>query len=183
MADPLLRDSQDASFINAGDLVREIPFVTPEESLSSATEKLWVRDLGWLPVVDSASSRRFLGIITRRDLLGAFDREALQNSRLFARVRHDDATARAMDYFELPEEHRLREIKVPPGFYGQTLAQANFRSRYGITILSIVRPKDPDGFRRFVPTAEDRLEEGDLLIVLASEKAMNEFEAAMAPEK
>ncbi|HSP06565.1 MAG TPA: chloride channel protein, partial [Acidobacteriota bacterium] len=96
MADPLLRDSQDASFINAGDLVREIPFVTPDESLSSATEKLWVRDLGWLPVVDSASSRKFLGIITRRDLLGAFDREALQNSRLFARVRHDDATARAM---------------------------------------------------------------------------------------
>lgn len=182
MGDPFLRDSHDASFINAGDLVRETPSVTPEESLSSATEKLWVRDLGWLPVVDSPATLRFLGIITRRDLLGAFDREALQNSKLFTRVRHDDPAEGSLEYFELPEEHRLREIKVPHQFIGQTIAQSNFRSRYGITILSIVRPTEGGSHRRFVPTAEDRLEEGDLLIVLASEKAMNEFDTPGRPK-
>lgn len=177
MGDPSLRDSHDASFINAGDLVREVPFVTPDESLSSATEKLWVRDLGWLPVVESAQNRKFLGIITRRDLLGAFDREALQNSRLFARVKHSDSsTEDEMSYFEIPEEHRLRRVKLPAQFHGLTIAQANFRSRHGINIVSVIRPKEAGGTRRFVPTAEDRLEEGDWLIVLASEKALNEFE-------
>lgn len=176
MGDPTLRDSHDASFINAGDLVREVPFVTPDESLSSATEKLWVRDLGWLPVVDSAQDRKFLGIITRRDLLGAFDREALQNSRLFARVKHSDSNEDEMSYFEIPEEHRLRRVKLPSQFNGLTISQANFRSRHGINILSVIRSKETGGTRRFVPTAEDRLEEGDWLIVLASEKALNEFD-------
>jgi CIC family chloride channel protein len=74
-ADPNLSD-----LVIAEDLVTEIPFVTPQEPLTSVNEKLWFRDLGQLPVVDSAESRRFAGIVTRRDLLGAFDHEVLQRS-------------------------------------------------------------------------------------------------------
>ncbi len=55
-ADPELSD-----LVIAEDLVTEIPFVTPEEPLTSVNEKLWFRDLGQLPVVDSAETRRFLG--------------------------------------------------------------------------------------------------------------------------
>ena len=43
----------------AEDLVTEIPCVTPQESLPSVNEKLWFRDLGHLPVVDSPETRRF----------------------------------------------------------------------------------------------------------------------------
>src|SRR5262249_61503940 len=57
----------------AEDLVTEIPCVTPSESLTSVNEKLWFRDLGHLPVVDSLENKRFLGIVTRRGPLGAVD--------------------------------------------------------------------------------------------------------------
>ena len=94
----------------AADLFAEVPFVTPEEPLTSVNDKLWFRDLGQLPVVDSAEGRRFLGVVTRRDLLGAFDREILQRDRLVARFRATGASGR-VDYFDLPEKHRLAEVK------------------------------------------------------------------------
>ena len=96
-----------SSLVIAEDLVSQIPFVTPAEPLTSVNEKLWFRDLGQLPVVDSAEERRFLGIVTRRDLLGAFDREVLRHNRLVARVRMFREGGSEMDYFELPEKHRL----------------------------------------------------------------------------
>ena len=94
----------------AEDLVSEIPSVTPSEPLTSVNEKLWFRDLGQLPVVDP-ETRRFLGIVTRRDLLGAFDREVLQRNRLTARVRFGDDLAQ-VSTFDLPEKHRLSPVDV-----------------------------------------------------------------------
>src|SRR6266508_5310338 len=101
-------DKELGGLVIAEDLVTEIPFVTPSESLTSVNEKLWFRDLGHLPVVDSLENKRFLGIVTRRDLLGAIDREVLQRSRLVARVRtFSEQEGGEMDYFELPEKHRM----------------------------------------------------------------------------
>ena len=71
---------------------------------------------GAIVCVDSPDTRRFLGIVTRRDLLGAIDREVLQSSRLVARVRtfSEGEGEGEMDYFELPEKHRMIELDTPP---------------------------------------------------------------------
>jgi CBS domain-containing protein len=90
-----------ASFVIADDLVTEIPVVTPGDSLVEVNEKLWFRDLGQLPVVDDDETRKFLGIVTRRDVLGAFDREVLRRNRLLAKVRS--------------VEGRIRLLRAPRG--------------------------------------------------------------------
>ncbi|MGH9315646.1 MAG: chloride channel protein [Thermoanaerobaculia bacterium] len=156
----------------AEDLVVEIPFVTPSESLTSVNEKLWFRDLGQLPVVESPETRKFLGIVTRRDLLGAFDREVLQRSRLLARVRTVTDRREEMDYFELPEKHQLVEVGVPPGIEGQTVAESGIRSRFGVSVLAVKRLTREGFERRFVPGPGDRFERGDVLIVLGTEEAI-----------
>ncbi|HKB69344.1 MAG TPA: chloride channel protein [Thermoanaerobaculia bacterium] len=187
LGDPELADSSVANLIIAGDIVREIPSVTPEESLASVNEKLWLRDLGWLPVVESPESRKFLGMVTRRDVLGAFERESLRQSHLFARVsrtRLEGGTE--VDYFELPEQHRLSQLDVPADLVGETVGETALRSRYGITILAIKR-LDRDGLeRRFVPAATDRLERGDRLVVLATDEGITRFsqrsDGSSAPE-
>jgi CIC family chloride channel protein len=158
----------------AEDIVTEIPCVTPAESLTSVNEKLWFRDLGHLPVVDSLETRRFLGIVTRRDLLGAIDREVLQGSRLVARVRtfSDQEGEGEMDYFELPEKHRMIELDMPPALAGRTVAESGIRTRYGVSVLAVKR-RTRDGLeRRFVPGPEDSFDAGDVLIVLGTEEAI-----------
>jgi CIC family chloride channel protein len=167
-------DQDLSGLVIAEDLVTEIPFVTPSEPLTSVNEKLWFQDLGQLPVVESAESRRFLGIVTRRDLLGAFDREVLQRNRLMARVRtFGEAEGEGeVDYFELPEKHRLLQIDVPPGLEGRTMGEAGLRSRYGVSVLAVKRLNREGLERRFVPGPDDRFEHGDVLIVLGTEEAI-----------
>src|SRR5262249_60304737 len=91
----------------AEDLVTEIPCVTPSESLTSVNEKLWFRDLGHLPVVDSLENKRFLGIVTRRGLLGAIDRGVPQRSRPVARLRPLPGGEGAAEagYLQVPGKH------------------------------------------------------------------------------
>ncbi len=162
------------SVVIAEDLVSDIPFVTPAEPLTSVNEKLWFRDLGQLPVVDSPETRRFQGIVTRRDLLGAFDREVLQHNRLLARVRRDRETGE-VDYFELPEKHVLVELPVPRWIEGRTVGESGLRSRYGISVLAVKRWTREGVQRRFVPAPDDRLEPGDTLIVLGTDDALEKL--------
>ncbi len=180
LGDPELSDPSLSHLVIAGDLVREIPFVTPEESLASVNEKLWLRDLGWLPVVQSEHDRKFVGMVTRRDLLGAFERESLRHSRMFAKIGHGEFGAREVDYFELPERHRLSQIDVPTEFYGRTISEANLRSRFGVTVLAVKRLGRDGLERRFVPAAADRLQRGDRLILLATEEALSKLESGVA---
>ncbi len=173
-------DKELGGLVIAEDLVTEIPCVTPSESLTSVNEKLWFRDLGHLPVVDSPETRRFLGIVTRRDLLGAIDREVLQRSRLVARVRafSEEEGQGEMDYFELPEKHRMIELDTPAGLAGRTVSESGIRTRFGVSVLAVKRRSREGLERRFVPGPDDRFESGDVLIVLGTEEAIQRLRSA-----
>ena len=173
----ILHEQDLSSVVIAEDLVSEIPFVTPSEPLTSVNEKLWFRDLGQLPVVESLETRRFLGIVTRRDLLGAFDREVLQHNRLLARVRTIGEGNEEMDYFELPEKHRLVELPIPRSLEGKTVAESGLRNRFGVSVLAVKRQARDGIQRRFVPGPEDRLQPRDVLIVLGTDDAIANLKA------
>jgi trk system potassium uptake protein TrkA len=126
-----------------------------------------------LPVVDE-ESRKFLGIVTRRDILGAFDREVLRRNRLLAKVRSIEGTG--FDYFELPEESRMSRIAVPAEFVGQTLAEAQLRARHGITVMAIQRMDAAGREHRIAPRPDTRLQRGDMLVVLGEDSAMERLE-------
>jgi len=164
-------ESELSKLVIAADLATEIPFVTPEEPLTSVNEKLWFRDMGQLPVVDAVDTRKFLGVVTQRDLLGAFDAEVLKRNRLLARVR-TVGEAGEVDYLELPEKHRLIEVDVPASIEGLTIAEAALRSRYGVSVLAVKRLTRQGLEKRFVPEPSDRFEHGDVLVVLGSEDAI-----------
>jgi CIC family chloride channel protein len=161
-----------SGLVIATDLLVEIPFVTPGESLSAVNEKIWFRDVGQLPVVDAPETRRFLGIVTQRDLLGAFDSEVLRRSRLLTPVRTIGPEGGELDYLELPENHRLVEMDVPPPIEGRSIAEAALRSRFGVSILAIKRMGRDGHERRFVPGPAERLLHGDVLVVLGSDESL-----------
>ncbi|HEY1434187.1 MAG TPA: chloride channel protein, partial [Thermoanaerobaculia bacterium] len=165
-------DRELSGVVVAADLMTEIPFATPEEPLTSVNEKLWFRDVGQLPVVDAAATRRFLGVVTQRDLLGAFDSEVLKRNRLIARVRTFGETGGEVDYLELPEKHHLVELEVPAAIAGRTISEAALRSRYGVSVLAIKRLARDGVERRFVPEPSDRFAHGDVLVVLGNDESI-----------
>ncbi|MGH7563040.1 MAG: chloride channel protein, partial [Gemmatimonadota bacterium] len=154
----------------AADLVTEIPVVTPDDSLVEVNEKLWFRDLGQLPVVDDPEERRFQGIVTRRDVLGAFDREVLRRNVLLAKIRAVEGAG--FDYFELPAHEQMSRLPVPAELVGRSLRETGLRERYGISVIAIQRI-DPTGQEtRVAPRADTVLRRGDVLVVMGEEGAV-----------
>jgi CIC family chloride channel protein len=64
--------------IVAGDLAsQQFERVTPNDSLATALQKLGVRGSHYVPVVDAQHEDRLIGVIGRREILAAYERELL----------------------------------------------------------------------------------------------------------
>lgn len=164
------QDGAYGPLVIAADLVTEIPVVTPEDSLVEVNEKLWFRDLGQLPVVDDDEKRRFLGIVTRRDVLGAFDREVLRRNALLAKIRAVEGAG--FDYFELPARERMSRLPVPAEMIGKPLRETGLRERYGLSVMTIQRMDATGQETRVAPRADTVLRRGDVLVVMGEEGAV-----------
>jgi trk system potassium uptake protein TrkA len=90
------------------------------------------------------------------------------------RVGHS-MTGRALDYFQLDPGFALVEATAPREIVGKTLAGAEVRRRYGITVVCI----KPEGGAFTYATPDTVVQEGDILVV-AAETARAEAFAELA---
>jgi CIC family chloride channel protein len=73
--DALLHRSELTTVLIAADLAGPVDVVTPTDSLRVALSRMNARAVDAIPVVDSEQSRRYLGVLSRADLLAAYERE------------------------------------------------------------------------------------------------------------
>lgn len=159
----------------AGDLARSVPVAAPDDTLLALSEKLWEVDWGEVPVVEPGPPSRFLGIVTRRDLLGAFDREILQRDVLVTRVVWFEGQREAADFLELPRGQRVELVAPPRSLVGHGVDVGDVHRRYGITVLG-VRLGAGNGSPRLVEPAPDRsLVAEDRLLVKGMPEAIEAF--------
>ena len=70
----VLHDQQLEHLVVAKDLAtRQVITVYPDDNLYTAFEKIAARDFSILPVVSRENPNRLLGIVTRRDMIGAYN--------------------------------------------------------------------------------------------------------------
>lgn len=161
--------------VSAGDVARPVPIAAPGDSLLELSEKLWDVDWGEVPVVEPGPPQRFLGIVTRRDLLGAFDREVLQRDVLVTRVVWFDGQREAADYLELPRGQRVELVAPPPWLVGRGVDIGEVHRRCGITVLG-VRTSDRGAPASLVePSTERALATEDRLLVKGPPEAIAGF--------
>ncbi|MGK0550928.1 potassium channel family protein [Enterococcus faecalis] len=80
------------------------------------------------------------------------------------RIAHKLVSRNILDYIELSSEFSLAEIRVTNArFYNKTLAELNFRQRFGLTIVAIRRSKSEVIVS---PAAEEIVRENDNLLVI-----------------
>jgi CIC family chloride channel protein len=60
-------------------MTRDPVTVTPVDTLEDASRKMALREIGRLPVVDGEDMQRVVGIITRSDIINAYNRRVLQD--------------------------------------------------------------------------------------------------------
>ena len=150
----------------AGEVAVPLEAVTPDATLLELSEKLWGLDWGEVPVVEDGTSGRFLGVVTRRDLLGALDREILQRDILLTRVVRFEASGEAADYLELPPGDRVELVTTPPPLVGKRIDHAALRARFGVLVVA-VRTGTRAG-ELLDPPAEYELRATDRLLVIGT---------------
>jgi chloride channel protein, CIC family len=168
-----LTNPEAGGLVIAQDLAKGVPVAFPDESIADVNQRLWLQDVGHLPVVKSEKDRSYLGILTRRDVLGAVDREILKRNVHFAPVRTfgRDET----DYFELPPGGRMEAVRVPPSLIGMTIADAALGRKFNVTIVAVKRRDHHGEEVRYLPQADIQLQSGDTLIVLGTDDSVQKL--------
>ena len=164
-----------AQVVIAQDLAVPARTVSADTPLAAVNERLWFLDTGEVPVVEPGARGQFLGVVTQRDLLGFLDREILRRNLLLGEVHWRDGLERGADFVELPEGHRLETLAVPASLAGQTMAEAQLRSRHGLNVLAIVRMDHRGAESRLAPAPEQRLRGGDRLVAAGPAANLDTF--------
>ncbi|HSZ23460.1 MAG TPA: chloride channel protein [Candidatus Sulfotelmatobacter sp.] len=150
--------------VNAFDICNaNCPTVTLEANLDEASQVMEHEGLDELPVIDRLS-RRFLGLITSRQIAQALNRVTVSLSTLATR---DPNIYWATGY-------RVTRITVPPNAAGTTVRKLDARARFSVTVLAVQDAGNPDG--EFSPISPDRpLKAGDELIAAGRPQDIRQF--------
>jgi CIC family chloride channel protein len=139
------------------------PSVTLDANLDEASQLMEHDGLDEIPVVERLT-RRFLGLVTSRQIAQALNRVSVSLSTLATR---DPNIYWATGY-------RVTRVSVPANAAGKTLRQLDPRARFSITVLAVQDANSPDG--GFAPITPDRpLKEGDELIAAGRPQDIRQF--------
>lgn len=88
------------------------------------------------------------------------------------KVAHALVSKNIMEQISLSPEHSLVEMLAPSLFINKTLLESRARNKYGVSILAIRR----EGELIISPTAQERIMEGDILVVIGKTDRLQKFE-------
>lgn len=154
--------------------------LTPDERLDRAAEVFARSDYERLPVVDGEG--RFVGVLTKRDLLSIYAQEVLGRQALLATFVSGGEEDESRDFVELPPDFALRMVEVPAELVGKSLAEARLPQSHGLRVIEIKRGR-PGQEERVIPGAETLFEPEDRLIVLGPTAAVASLEEGSAEAK
>jgi CIC family chloride channel protein len=102
-------------------------------------------------VVAWDNPRKLLGSVHKKDVLDAYNREVM---------RRDTGG------------YVLQEIQPPPRYFGRTIRELDIAAETGVHVI-LLRKRVPGGGSQVrVPTANDRIDEGDRLVVAGTKNAV-----------
>ncbi|MGB7460324.1 MAG: TrkA family potassium uptake protein [Carnobacterium jeotgali] len=88
------------------------------------------------------------------------------------RVANQIQSGKLQEYIELSEEYSISELDISKRLANKTLNELNIRAKYGCTILAI---KNGDKVN-ISPSAEDKLYEGDMIVVIGKNNDIKRLE-------
>jgi CBS domain-containing protein len=134
-----------------------VPTLTPQTSLAEAFRLIESESLEDVPVVDPGDARRLLGLLSRADLIAAYNRTVASLSALPASTWLAGSEARWSDDF------RVAIVPPPHGWVGRSLRDIDCRAHYGVTVLAVERDGGGRGYE--MPDPDRPLASGDRLVL------------------
>ncbi|NLB64905.1 MAG: CBS domain-containing protein [Lentisphaerae bacterium] len=157
--------------LRADDLMRrDIPWVTPADTLSAALAKFATIRLHEIPVVRADDDPELLGVLSYSDVLTTYQEEILKSDAVGALTGGLAQLSR--DPVTIAPGFQLAEWEPPAAYHGQTLAQARLPDTLGIRVLIIKRLQADGTLAALLPDARSVMTERDTLVLLGSSEAI-----------
>lgn len=122
---------------------------------------------GWagLPVVDSSKPKKILGMIWRKDILEAYNKE-IESREITSTLASKISMSNLDQKVHFMEGYEIAEIKPPESFIGKTIKGLNIRNKYGVDIILIRTKTDHDSKLKAIPSPDYRISSNDTLVVV-----------------
>jgi CIC family chloride channel protein len=123
-------------------------------------------------VVAWDNPRKLLGSIHKKDVLHAYNREVMRRD-MAGSMSSTVLVASKGQQVELAGGYVLQEIQPPPRYFGHTIRELNIGAETGVQVVLLRRRAREGGDAQVrVPTADDRIDEGDRLVVAGTRSAV-----------
>lgn len=136
---------------------------------SSIMLTMLLKEIGVPYVVAKASTEIHERILQK---VGA-DRIILPEHEMGRRIAANLISGNIIDYIELSKDYSIMEVAILPEWAGHTILELDVRSKHGINIIAVERGGQID----VSPTANYKLSQGDRLVVVGTNKSLQELEA------
>lgn len=130
---------------------------------------LLVKELGVKKIIAKANNE-LQGRVLKK--IGA-SRVVFPERDMGVRVAHNLVSSSILDYIELSPEYSIAEIVSPSEWEGKTLKDLNMRSKYGINVMALKKNNEVN----VSPTAEEIIEEGDIIVAIGGVEELNDLES------
>ena len=158
--------------------VSEYPFLLPGDTLHQAMLRFNESGLRELYVLQDLSARKLVGVVRKGDLMDAYHREVIKRSsgESFA---YNINNPHRLEPVKVMEGYGIIELESPHAFSGRLLRELDLRNRFGVNVLAIKREVTDGGTpttRVWVPESSDRLEDGDVLVIMGRTDKIGDLE-------
>ncbi|MCU6796759.1 MULTISPECIES: TrkA family potassium uptake protein [Paenibacillus] len=135
---------------------------------SSILTAILLKDIGVPLVVTKALSELHGKVLNK---IGV-DRVIFPERDMGIRVAHQLVSPNLLDFIELSRDYTIAELSVPKRMSGRTLKDLNLRVKYGCSVVAINKKEGVI----IAPTANDLLEERDILVIIGTNSQIESFE-------
>ncbi len=180
----VLHDKNLQNLVIARDLMEEpLEMVSLQNNLAEAMDIFSRVEYEHLPVIKGNKSSKLIGSISRRDILGLYNREILRKEVLGLKVIQETGEEKKRSHVELPKEYKVAYVSLPEIFEQKSIRELDIRAKYGITIIAIKKQFGGITGISEVPSSNSKLEEGDILIIVGKEIDVEKFKRELFQEK
>ena len=164
-----------SSLLIAKDLtIPNYTYLVGDDHSQKALDLMAAHDLEGLPVVISDNSKELIGMVWRKDIQDAYQKE-IEKRELTSNLATSITQSQEDKSVYFIEGYSISEITPPPSFIGHSIRDLNIRAKYGVDVLSIktnvLRGKEV----KAIPNPNYVIGEEDTLVIAGEIKNINKL--------
>lgn len=144
--------------------VTEIETITMKDNCQQALEKMTKLNLEGLPVVDTKKPLRVRGMIWRKDIIDAYNKEIARRD-ITSTFANRITMKNINQDVQFMEGYAIAEIPPPKNFVGKSIKELKIRVKYGVDVILIRTNTDQGSKIKAIPSPDYIISFNDSLVI------------------